>query len=275
MIHHQPARGKARCSAAAHTTVTARERAAGVTSVIRRLVFVVVMMVSVAVAACGRIVTVPKTSSVVPSGDMSIIFTTEGPLDFTDFQYVVAFNTSGNGQYPLATSISSFLNWSFELIFGNSGGGVTYALQQIYSNAGSYSSIGLTVPPQFVTFFNPNSNGLDTQFTFTFNRALLAALVTPSPAPASTPSAPPFVSPGVSTLWAMNFFSVTAVATASAPAGTPVDSIGVNGATDTAPQCCIVTTTQLFDQTFNKPIPPPVQVTSSAQIVGIQVINTP
>lgn len=205
-----------------------------------------------------------------PPGNLYIRFRTQGALNFSQFLYVVAFNTNGNGQYPLATSISSYLNWSFELIFGNSAGGATYSLQQIYQNAGNYSVVPLTIPPQYVTLFNPDSDGTNNEFTFTFNRALITPFITPSPGPTLGPTAPPTIVPGVSTLWAMNFFTTDLN-------GNPEDSIGINGSTDTAPQCCTVTTTLASDQTFNKPIPPPVQAAGgpSAQIIAIEVANEP
>jgi hypothetical protein len=49
---------------------------------------------------------------------MFIRFRTLGTLDFVNLRYIVVFNTSGNGQPVLATSINSFANYSFELIFG-------------------------------------------------------------------------------------------------------------------------------------------------------------
>jgi hypothetical protein len=200
---------------------------------------------------------------------MFIRFRTQGTLDFNNLRYVVAFNTNGNGQYPLATSISSFLNWSFQLVFGGSTGGSTYALTQIYQSAGSYNAIGIAIPFQLVTNFNPNSTGTGNEFTFTFNRLMLNPLVTPAPGTTSPPGAPPTISPGVSTVWNMNFFTTD-------PAGNPLDSIGFNGATDTTPTCCQVNTVQAFDQVVNKPIPPPVQAPSQqAQIISIEVISEP
>ncbi len=238
----------------------------------RRLGFAVLMGGSMA-AACGRIVTVPKTPSGtgVPPGNMFIRFRTLGPLDFVNNRYIVVFNTSGNGQPVLATSINSFANYSFELIFGGTNvGGASYQVLQIVptGTAAGYQQLQVPILTQYVTNFNPNSNGTNNEFTFTFNRALLTPLVTPSPGPTVSPGAPPTTSPGISTLWDLNFFSTDIQ-------GNPIDAISNNGVQDVTFNA-MVTTNVASDQLFNKPQPPPIQVTpQSAQVMVVEVINTP
>lgn len=237
----------------------------------RRLGFAV-LMGSMA-AACGRIVTVPKTptGTGVPAGNMFIRFRTLNTLDFVNNRYIVVFNTSGNGQPVLATSINSFANYSFELIFGGTNvGGASYQVLQIVptGTASGYQQLQVPILPQYVTNFNPNSNGTGNEFTFTFNRLLLTPLVTPAPGTTLAPGAPPTTSPGISTLWDLNFFSTDVQ-------GNPIDAISNNGVQDVSFNC-MVTTTAASDQVFTKPQPPPIQVTpQSAQVMVIEVINTP
>ena len=247
----------------------------------RRLGFAVLMM-SMMIAACGRIVTVPKTSTAVavPAGNMLIRFRTLGPLDFNNLRYVIVFNTSGNGVQPLPPSFAGFLNYSFELIFGGTNiGGASYALLQIFPNGTStgYSTLSIPVQTQFITNFNPNSSGTGNEFTFTFNRQWLnipnpLASASPSPAPSGptpTPAPGPTLAPGQSTLWNMNFFS------ADSSVANLIDAIGTNGIQDTSFTFQADTTTT-FDRVISKPLPPPVQVSNtSAQIVVVEVINAP
>ena len=239
----------------------------------RRLGFAVLVGSSMA-AACGRIVTVPKVGAGtgVPAGNMFIRFRTAGPLDFVNLRYVVVFNTSGNGQPVLATSINSFANYSFELIFGGTNvGGASYQVLQILptGTASGYTQLQVPILTQYVTNFNPNSNGTGNEFTFTFNRFLLTPISTPAPTATptgATPAPGPF--PGVSTFWDLNFFSTDLQ-------GNPIDAISNNGVQDVSFNDQ-VTTTAASDQVFNKPSPPPIQVSNAAaQVMAIEVINTP
>jgi len=250
----------------------------------RRLGFAVGAM-SMAVAACGRIVTLPASTNGVsiPAGDMSIRFRTLGPLNFSSLYYVIIFNTSGNGVTPLASSISSYTNYSFALVFGGTGiTGASYQLLQVISTGSSagYTTRAVPINPLYVTNFNANSDGQGNEFTFVFNRLLLLtvpnplASATPSPSPSATPtpvpnpSATPTTSPGTSTLWAMNFFSTDTTFN-------PIDAIASNGISDVS-FTYVVNTLDVFDQPVNKPLPPPVAVSNqSAQIIAIEVINNP
>jgi len=253
----------------------------------RRLDFAVGAM-AVGVAACGRIITEPKSSGnplSIPSGDMYIRFRTAGTLDLTNLYYVVVFNTSGNGLEPYAAAIQgSYTNYSFLLVFGGTGiTGASYQLLQVISTGSSagFTTRPVQINPLYVQNFNPNSNpSSGNEFTFTFNRLLLLTVpnplttATPSPNPAATatptpaPGSGPTTSPGTSTLWALNFFSTDTHFD-------PIDAIANNGINDVS-FTYVIDTTTTFDQPVNKPIPAPVQVTNqSAQIVAIEVINAP
>lgn len=237
---------------------------------IRRLGFAVLLM-SMMVAACGRIVTVPKTSTGVnaPAGNMVIRFRTAQTLDCVNNRYIVVFNTNGNGTTPLATQISSFLNYSFELIFGGTSvGGCSYQLVQIVPSGTSagYQQLADPIQQQFVTNFNPNSNGTGNEFTFTFNRLLLAPIATPAP---SSPGPVPSILPGVSTLWAINCFSTDANFN-------PIDAIATSGIQDVTFKSFVIDTTQPIDVPVTKPLAAAPQVNpQSAQIIFVEVINAP
>jgi hypothetical protein len=242
----------------------------------RRAGFAVLTM-SMAAAACGRIVTVPKAgaSGQVPAGNMLIRYRVLGVLDFQNLRYVVDFNTNGNGQTPSAPNIATYTNYSFILIFGGTqASGAAYAVAQVVnSGSGGFTSVVLPQAPQYVTNFNPNSSGNNNEFTFTFNRFLLSPLqsATPTPAPSPTPVGIPTLLSGVSSLWAINMFSEDASNNPS-----PIDAISSNGVSDTTFNSFVVNTLVPFDVVSNKPVPPPVQVANpNAQIIAAEVINTP
>jgi hypothetical protein len=279
MIHHAPVRGKARCSAKAQNAETTAARAVGDVNEMRRAGFAL-LTASMAAAACGRIVTVPKTGStggLVPAGNMLIRYRVLGTLDFTNLRYLVVFNTSGNGLTPYANSLNTaFLNYSFILVFGGSQvGGASFGLLQVIPIAsGGFQTVALQPAPQYVTSFNANSSGQGNEFTFTFNRLLLTPLqsTSPSPTPTSTPTSGPTSVPtllsGVSSLWAINLFSTDANNNA-------IDAIAFNGISDTTFSSFVVNTLAPFDVPVNK-APGYSQVTNiNAQISAAEVINQP
>lgn len=278
MIHHAPVRGKARCSANAHNAeaTAASAEAVGDENEMRRAGFAILTM-SMATAACGRIITVPKTaaqSGLVPSGDMLIRYTVLGTLDFTNLRYLVVFNTNGNGVTPYANSLNTaFLNFSFILVFGGTQvGGASFGLLQVIPIAsGGYQTVALQVNPQLGTL-NPNANGTGSQFTFTFNRSLLTPLTTTSPAPSLTPTPGPTAFPtlasGISSLWAINMFSTDAN-------NNPIDGIAFSGINDTTFSQFVVNTAQQFDVVYTKPAGYTQVSNINAQIISAEVINQP
>ena len=79
---------------------------------------VVTFILAIALTACGRQVTPnPSTSNL--DGSMVVQFTTQGPMDFTDYNYIIVFNTCGlNGEpYPTLT-IRAFYNYSYAYVLG-------------------------------------------------------------------------------------------------------------------------------------------------------------
>ena len=277
ITHHAPVRGKARCNAKAQNAETIAASAVGERSEMRRAGFAL-LTASMAAAACGRIVTVPKVSAnggLVPAGNMLVRYRVAGVLDFTNFRYLVVFNTNGNGLTPYANSLNTaFLNFSFILIFGGTQlAGASYGLLQVIPIAsGGFQTVALQINPQFVTAFNQNSSGTGNEFTFTFNRLLLTPLQTTSPSPTSTPTAAPTAYPtllsGVSSLWAINLFSTDAN-------NNPIDAIAFSGISDPTFNSFVVNTLAPFDVPVNK-TPGFSQVASAnAQIIAGEIINEP
>lgn len=242
----------------------------------RRAGFAVLTM-SMAAAACGRIVTVPKTgvvSGLVPSGDMLIRYRVAQTLDFTNLRYLVVFNTNGNGVTPYANSLNTaFVNFSFILVFGGTQvGGASFGLLQVIPIAsGGFQTVALQVNPQ-LGILNPNSNGSGNEFTFTFNRTLLTPLTTTSPSPSLTPTPGPTAFPtlvsGISSLWAINFFSTDAN-------NNPIDGIAFNGINDTTFNTWVVNTLAPYDVAFSKPAGYTTVQNQNAQIIAGEVINQP
>lgn len=205
---------------------------------------------------------------------MFIRYRVAGPLDFTNYRYLAVFNTNGNGLTPYANSLNTaFLNFSFILVFGGTQlAGASFGLLQVIPIAsGGYQTVALQVNPQLGSLI-PNSNGVGTEFTFTFSRTLLTPLMTTSPSPTSTPTAGPTAYPtlpsGISSLWAINLFSTDAQ-------NNPIDAISFNGVQDTTFNSFVVNTAATFDVVSNKP-PGSVQANqASAAIVSGEIINQP
>ncbi len=240
-------------------------------------------------ASCGRQVTPNRGGGGggggpgLQSGFMSVKFRIQQSFDFANVRYVVVFNTSGNGQTPYANgALTNYQNYSFAFVVGGTGSqAVTPALYEYVRPPNT------SVPPQIVpiyytpqqVIFIPNSNGLGTEFTIIFDRALFYGVpVTPAPGSSASPSPVPSTGGGsvapqpttsAQALWTFNFFTTD-------PSGNPYDALGVNGAQDTSFQSPQLDTTQVFDQTFYVPagaIAPPNPPTE--QITGGEIANNP
>jgi len=248
---------------------------------VRRLGFWAVLVIAMVVAACGRQVTGLNQPSGIPSGEMLIRVRVAGTLDFTNFKYVIVFNTSGNGNEPYPNAFQTgFLNYSYSLIFAGPSGLATTQLLQYYLLPGTSSGLGYTsisIPVQSLNFV-ANDNGLGNEFQVIFNRLLLNQ---PSPTGSATtvPTAGPSPSPGSSATpsvqattaaqetWNINFI-VTDVN------GVPVDSMGVNGVQDTTFNLP-VDTTQPQNLSYTKPSGSTVPQSINAQLAGYTLINSP
>jgi hypothetical protein len=234
-----------------------------------------------AAAACGRIVTVPKTASgggLVPAGNMFIRYRVAGSLDFANLRYLVVFNTTGNGVTPYAPNIlnTSYLNYSFILVFGGTTLGAQVVLLQVVptGSTNGFQTVALQVNPQFVTAFNANSSGTGNEFTFTFNRLLLTPLASasPTPAPTATPTATPNAAPtllsGVSSLWAINAFSADVN-------DQPIDAIAFSGIGDQTFSAFVVNTLAAFDNPVNKAAGGTQVSNLGAAITAVEILSQP
>ncbi|GAC1424370.1 MAG: hypothetical protein NVSMB5_18350 [Candidatus Velthaea sp.] len=234
-------------------------------------------------AACGRQVTGLNTtgagSNTIEPGKMFIRFQTVGPQDYTTFQYVIVFNTSGNGQEPYPQAfLTGFLNYSFAFVVGGPTGAIAQPqLLQYYLAPGTSSGIQ-SIPVQFAAQnvqVTPNSGpGSYGEFTIKFDRLLLFGRpgltpppTTPVPAASGTPipNVNPTTAPQAN--WTINLITVD-------QQGRPIDSLGLGGNIDTSFGPLTVNTSQFSDTTYRKP-----QTTTlmspGAQVYGYEIINAP
>jgi hypothetical protein len=188
---------------------------------------------------------------------MSVKFTVQSPFNFSTYDYIIVFNTTGNGLTPLPNGGAQANYTSFSdaiVVSGNAGGGVTAVPVQFVRSTGTSlppAVYALVVPPQNYNF-SANSNSLGTQFQFSFRRAVFNQLITPTPSssPTASPSASP--TPGVSPVWKFNCF-VTQTGSVGGSFGgssgnyTPVDSLGIGGAQDTSFSSPNLDTDNTFD----------------------------
>jgi hypothetical protein len=263
---------------------------------IRKLALFVVVTALI-VSACGRQVT-PNRAGLNPSGlndgFMQIKFRVAAPFDFTNYRYVIVFNTTGSGTAPYANGANTnYLNYSFEFIVGGSGGVLgSPALYEFYNQTQS----GIPTPVQQVlipyapgtqVLFNSNSNGLGTEFSIIFQRSLLYGIpLTPSPAPTATvspnPSASPSPSPSTSagpqtqpttasqSVWYYNFFTAQVNGTSLIP----LDALGQGGINDTSFSQSLDTQSS-FDLPYYVPAGAPAGPTASSSLAGSEIINAP
>jgi hypothetical protein len=236
-----------------------------------------VLVVAIVLAACGRQVTglnAAGAGSIQP-GHMLIRFRVAGQLDFTNVQYLMVFNTSGNGvePYPQA-NLTGYLNYNFALVVGGNQATSQPLLYQYYLAPGTTSGIQLfriTIPPQLINYV-PNSGGNPTgggEFTINFDRSLLFG-VNPGGTPTPTgATASPVVQPTTAAqhVWAINFITTD-------PSGVPIDSMGLGGATDTT-FSYRVDTTQSIDNVITKAVNTGTVSNAAAQLQGFEVINAP
>lgn len=197
-------------------------------------------ILAIALTACGRQVTPnPSTSNL--DGSVVVQYSTQGPMDFTDFNYIIVFNTCGlNGEpYPNAYN-TSFYNYSYAFVIGANTGGFTTlpTLLQYLTVVGTTNLNPHPVPigPSTVNALYP-FNGQTNTFQITFqlsqlNNPLGATPAcppgggpSPTPVPSSAPTPGPTASPNFNVnLWYVNFFVVNAAGVVQDSLGGPNDS---------------------------------------------------
>ncbi|MGA8326188.1 MAG: hypothetical protein WB757_08910 [Candidatus Cybelea sp.] len=228
------------------------------------LVFASFAGAALVICACGRQVT-PNPPGLgaggAPPGYLSVFFTTMQPFNFSQYQYYLVFNTSGNGLTPSTDTIqTNWAGYSYALIASSSFGG-TFAEPVQFRRSPSNPHIPpawlpLGTTPQIFSY-NLNANGTGTEF-----QILTAKRVLSSPMPSPSPT---------SNVWTFNAFVAQA---SSLGQWTFQDSMGAGGITDpqfVSPKLCM---TEAFDNTYypqgNFMPPDP-----ASQIVSIELANNP
>jgi hypothetical protein len=254
--------------------------------------------------ACGRQVTPDRQgvngSGLLP-GTVQIRFRTKQQLDFTGHRYIIAFNTSGTGGEPYlvyANAQANYRDLSFEIVVGGNGGAAQAQAYQVFRQPGlggiqQGTLLQLSgIANQLI--LDPNSNGLNTEFSLTFDRTILygygstpppspsgspsgspspspvptatsTGSASPSPSPTASTNAPPTTAPQA--IWYVNWWSTDA-------ATNPQDAPGVGGLTDTTFQFTVNTSASNDNQ--YTVAPGSTQATDpSAQITGGEVANSP
>ncbi len=248
-----------------------------------RKVGLAVLVTALIVAACGRQVTFPKyaANGGLASGFMSVRFTVAAPFAFSTYDYIIVFNTTGNGLTPLPNGGAQANYAAFSdaiVVSGNANGAVQAVPVQFVTSQGT------SLPPYVYPLngvpgqdfmFNVNSNGQDTQFQVTFFRKVFSLYTaTASPAPTATPTSTASPTPPPTSIWKINCFVTSPGAAGSSLSNyTPVDSLGIGGGTDTSFSSPNLDTTTVFDMTVNalaQNAP-----TQSAVITSCEFQNTP
>ena len=217
---------------------------------------------AVIVAACGRQVT-PNPPGLgaggAPPGYLAIHYDVYSAFNFSNYQYMIVFNTTGTSVTPSTDTVqTNWAGYSFALLAVGTAG-TSYAkavrfLRNQNPHIPPYEQTLGTNPNQLS--YNPNSNGQGTEFSMIAQKVIFS----PSPAPTSTPN----------NIWTFNAF----VTEASQGQWYFLDSMGAGGPIDPqfiSPRLCM---TEPFDNTYY----PQGNYTPSdpaAQIVSIEISNNP
>ncbi|MBV8198696.1 MAG: hypothetical protein JO263_11205 [Candidatus Eremiobacteraeota bacterium] len=224
--------------------------------------FVVVFVTAFIVVACGRQVT-PNPPGLgpggAPPGYLAIHFDTASTFNFSTYQYMIVFNTTGSGVTPSTQTLqTNWAGYSYALVaYGNgvisAGRIVQYVPPKIGHGPPGYFS-PFTTPQQFS--YNLNSNGTGTEFSMLAQRAIF---VSPSPSPSSSPPSN----------WAFNAFTVGPGAPNTL---TFYDSMGAGGPVPPEFVSPILCMNQVFDNTYYAQYVPN---DPQSQIVSVEISNNP
>ncbi|HTU80670.1 MAG TPA: hypothetical protein VMF61_00985 [Candidatus Acidoferrales bacterium] len=265
---------------------------------IRKVLFGFVLVTAVIVsAACGRQVT-PNPPGLgaggAPPGYMVIKFDVSAPFNFSNYQYWIVFNTTGNGYTPgTIPQTNNFLGYSTGIMVGGAGGG-TYA--------SSYQWLRSTVCPNTcpVTLFHfpataqqlqytANSNGSGTEFTVLVSRSVFIPVnatpspgtsptPSPTPSPSGSPSTGPSPTPSGTPLPFAQTWTFNAFVTQGGLQGLPVfvDSMGAGGPNNPQYSCCSppIQVNTSFDNVYYA-LYSGAQLDPTAQIVSVEIGNNP
>ncbi len=271
-------------------------------TMLRRAALTALASAALFVAACGHQVT-PEPSLNGQgnnlAGSMLVRFRTNGPMDFSRYDYQIVIDACGGGTPYPNPNTTTYLDYTFSFNVGTSPFGLATTfpiLIQYIVTPGTSNQLN----PQIVrtsssqTTLTPSDNGQGTEFALVFPRALLNAPLGPSALPCSssrlspTPPSPTGTSAAptptgtssaapttLASTWRFNFFVIDPSALNSPTHGV-LDSLGIGGPTDTSYNGAIIdTTTQ-----NNTPIIKVTDITGlpndpNAQIAGGEIDNYP
>lgn len=232
----------------------------------RRLLFFLVAGAAVAVAACGRQVTPNPPGAgaggALP-GQVAVFFDVSAPFNFSNYQYWIVFNTSGNGLTPTTHPFQdNWADYSDAIEVTGSGGATSAYAYQFLKNPPPQPPTFLRVntTPQLMQY-NANSNGSGTEFSVIFSTAIFHPInATPGPSPT------PFAN-----AWTYNAFTTQPNFQYQQ---TFVDSMGAGGPLDPQYVSPKLQIGQCFDQTFYA-LSSALQIDPPAQIQSVEIGNNP
>jgi hypothetical protein len=204
---------------------------------------------------------------------MVVKFRTNGPFDFTNFNYVMVFDTNCPTSDPVLCTphanvyTTTFTNYTYAFVVGTQGGtsSVSPLLYQFYIVPGGGSGLhqNITIPSAALTSLQLNTNGQNTEFTLTFNRQefLQTPPVTGAPSPAPLG------------LIYLNLLT-TNPPTASVGPNVPQDALGL-GVNDTSFQLVLDTTQSGTLAVVTRPGGVTYPSNPAAAISGVEVDNYP
>lgn len=230
------------------------------------------LSVALLVSACGRQVTPDRNGGSGPgglaSGLMQVKFRTQYPMDFTNVAYVIAFNTSGTGTTPYAqygNQPNLYKDFWYEWVVTGGQAQLFQFERQSVGGSTQVSAVPVYPGPTDYTLLL-NSNGTNTEFTLTFQRAIFFRGVSATPPP-------------VANTWYWNFFTTQVPPPNTNPEdATTIDACSHNQAGSQDISFVGVGTpfdvTASFDLTDTCVVFPSV-TPQAAQISGSEFINAP
>jgi hypothetical protein len=223
-----------------------------------------VVVTAFIVAACGRQVT-PNPPGFgaggAAPGFMSVKFDVASQFNFTNYQYWVVFDTTGDQKTPSTFPQRDGWNGYWGAVEVGGGVGTTFAKAFQFVRTPPNRTPALiqliTTPQQFQ--YIANSNGSGTEFSILVQRSIFISI---SPGPSPTP---------LPLNWTYNAFT-TQGNFLNQP--TFVDSMGVGGPVDPQYVSPVLNTAQCFDQTFTS-LYGGQTIDPAAQISTVEIANNP
>ena len=236
--------------------------------VIKRIAFTISILAMSGATACGNQVT-PNPPELgpggAPPGYLAIHFDTQSSFNFSNYQYMVVFNTTGSEVTPSTQTIqTNWAGYAFALMAYGNGINTAAQLVQFVHNKNPKQSPTWqplpTTPTQLS--FNPNSNGAGTEYSMIAQRIIFKGIPTSgaAPEPAATPSSN----------WTFNAF-----VTQASNAGPWVfyDSMGSGGPNPPEFVSPVLNMNACFDNTYAARIYVPPD--PAAQILSVEISNNP